>query len=138
MAKIDKKSLKQQIEFADNAKKANVLDLSADQDLSIALMNLLMLERYATEFGYADIFSNVFDLRQKLIMQILKDSSNVDIAARLLTAAVIKMSNAIKLMDDGENDAAYAEFDMSYELYSMFWGINMGLIELDVVKKCLD
>lgn len=138
MAKIDKKSLKQQIEFADNAKKANVLDLSADQDLSIALMNLLMLERYATELGYADIFSNVFDLRQKLIMQILKDSSNVDIAARLLTAAVIKMSNAIKLMDDGENDAAYAEFDMSYELYSMFWGINMGLIELDVVKKCLD
>ena len=40
--KVEKKlTLEQLIEKADNVKKANPLDLSSDQDLTIALMNLV-------------------------------------------------------------------------------------------------
>ena len=43
---MNKEYLKQQVEFADNTKKVNALDLSSDQDLTIGLMNLLFIEDY--------------------------------------------------------------------------------------------
>ena len=47
MKKADKKlSMEEMIEKLDAAKKANPLDLSSDQDLSIALMNLVSLEEH--------------------------------------------------------------------------------------------
>ena len=47
MKKTSKKlSMEEMIEKLDAAKKANPLDLSSDQDLSIALMNLVSLEEH--------------------------------------------------------------------------------------------
>ena len=47
MKKTNKKlSMEEMIEKLDAAKKANPLDLSSDQDLSIALMNLVSLEEH--------------------------------------------------------------------------------------------
>ena len=44
--KTKKLTLEELVKKADNAKKANPLDLSSDQDLSIALMNLISLEEH--------------------------------------------------------------------------------------------
>ncbi len=138
MAKINKKSLKSRVEAADLDKKVNPLDLSADQDLSIALMNLLILERQSLAFGCPALYDSVYAMRQNLMTSILKDKAINDVAARLLLVAMLDMDAGVRLLQDGDNAGAYKMFDSSYESYSMFWGINMGMVDKKVAEEILN
>ena len=138
MAKINKKSLKSRVEAADLDKKVNPLDLSADQDLSIALMNLLILERQSSAFGCPALYDSVYAMRRNLMTSILKDKAINDVAARLLLVAMLDMDAGVRLLQDGDNAGAYKLFDSSYESYSMFWGINMGMVDKKVAEEILN
>lgn len=119
---MKKTSLNKLVKSADDAKKVNPLDLSSDQDLTIALMNLLAIEE---EFEY------VRDIRVELMSRIVvPDTDAWGMSERLL-------GMAMQLIDDGNKaagDSAYKLYNRAYELYSMFWGINMGLVKIDDVK----
>lgn len=120
---MNKDKLKQQIESADNAKKVNALDLSSDQDLSIGLMNLLFIEDYVSSGALCDM---VTDVRQKLMKRIIKKSDkNAELLLKLLLESV-------RFMERGNKESgttAYELYNRAYEYYSMFWGLNMGLID---------
>ena len=129
-----KKSISKAVEKADSAKKANPLDLSSDQDLTIALMNLAVLER---NFGLSgELMDVVSDIRQDLMKKIVAPSSDKwEVTKYLLAESMQLMVDGNRALDAGKNKDAYALYNRSYELYSLFWGINMGLISVSDAEK---
>ncbi len=148
MKKIEKKlSLEELITKADAAKKANPLDLSSDQDLSIALMNLISLEEHfffsggkTEKTGYYDLINTVRGMRGELMKRIVdKDrwqGAEVWCISKHLLAASMRLKEVgDKALGAGKKKDAYEMYEKAYDLYSLFWGINMDLIDLDGVKK---
>ncbi len=145
--KTSKMTLEEMIEKVDASKKVNPLDLSSDQDLSIALMNLISLEEHfffsgakTQKTGFYDLINTVRDMRKELMSRIVKKSSSENgevwcISKHLLAASMRLMEVGTKALGAGNKSEAYKLFDKSYELYSLFWGINMDLIDLTGVKK---
>ena len=122
--------LKHMVEAADKAKKVNVLDLSSDQDLTIGLMNLLFIEDYISN-PYSDLSKMVSEIRQKLMDKIVKKSDkNREISEKLL----LESMQLINAGNQVSGTAAYQSYDDAYEKYSLFWGINMGLIDKKDIK----
>ena len=118
-----KDKLKQQIESADSAKKVNALDLSSDQDLTIGLMNLLFIEDYVASGMLHDM---VADVREKLMSRIIKKSDkNYGVSVKLLLESI----RLIELGNKESGTSAYKLYNQAYGYYSMFWGVNMGLID---------
>lgn len=145
--KKEKLSLEQLIEKTDNAKKKNPLDLSSDQDLSIALMNLISLEEHfffsggkTGKTGFYDMINIVRDMRKDLMDRIVKKSGGDDgevwcISKHLLAASMRLLEVGTKALGAGNEKDAYNMFNKAYDLYSLFWGINMGLVDLSGTKK---
>lgn len=126
-------TLRKHIEMADMAKKSNRLDLSSDQDLTVGLMNLLSIEEYIklhTTNDYAGLLDMVVGIRMRLMERIVNSSDkNKDTMERLLTESMSCIDDGVHLLSSGDNDTAYALFDDAYAKYSLFWGLNMGLID---------
>ena len=148
MKKADKKlTLEQLIEKADNAKKANPLDLSSDQDLTIALMNLVSLEEHFFFSGaktgkasFYDLINTVREMRKELMLRIVKFNNSQDgevwcISKHLLAASMRLKEVGDKANAQGKKKDAQDLYGKAYDLYSLFWGINMDLIDLDGAKK---
>lgn len=145
--KNKKMTMEEMIEKVDASKKVNPLDLSSDQDLSIALMNLISLEEHfffsgakTQKTGFYDLINTVRDMRKELMARIVKKSTAENgevwcISKHLLAASMRIMEVGTKALGAGNKKEAYDLFNKSYELYSLFWGINMDLIDLAGVKK---
>ena len=125
-----KKSVKDMIVQADNAKKVNPRDLSSDQDLTIGLMNLIAIENIA---GDSQIAQMVADVRKKLMKRVVTDDVKYDILLGLLGKSVMLMEDGMRVLSD--NPKAYELFDAAYEAYAMFWGVNMGVIKISDLDK---
>jgi hypothetical protein len=147
MKKTEKMTMEEMIEKIDASKKINPLDLSSDQDLSIALMNLISLEEHfffsgakTGKTGFYDLINTVREMRKELMARIVKKSTAENgevwcISKHLLAASMRLMEVGTKAIGTGNTKDAYDLFNKSYELYSLFWGLNMGLIDLTGVKK---
>ena len=148
MKKMSKKmSMEEMIEKLDAAKKANPLDLSSDQDLSIALMNLVSLEEHfffsgakTGKVGFYDLINTVRNMRKELMERIVKKSGPDDgevwcISKHLLAASMRLYEVGTKAIGAGRKADAYEMFARAYDLYSLFWGLNMHLIDLDGVHE---
>ena len=145
--KAQKMTLDEMVMAADNAKKVNPLDLSSDQDLSIALMNLISLEEHfffsgakTGKTGFYDLINTVRDMRKDLMTRIVQKSTAENgevwcISKHLLSASMRLVEVGTKALGAGNSADAYALFDKAYELYSLFWGINMNLVDLAGVQK---
>ena len=76
MKKID--SVKEFVEKIDSSKKVNPKDLSSDQDLSIAIMNLISIEEHLVFSGaktgknsFYDLIRDVREMRKNLMQKII-------------------------------------------------------------------
>ena len=144
---MKKLSMEEMIEQMDAAKKANPLDLSSDQDLSIGLMNLISLEEHfffsgakTEKPGFYDLINTVREMRKELMSRIVDKSSAEGgevwcISKHLLAASMRLMEVGTKALGAGNKQDAYAMFQKSYDLYSLFWGLNMHLIDLGGVHE---
>lgn len=150
MKKTAKKlSMEEMIEKLDAEKKANPLDLSSDQDLSIALMNLVSLEEHfffsgakTQKVGFYDLINTVRNMRKELMERIVKKSGPEDgevwcISKHLLAASMRLYEVGTKAMGAGRKKDAYEMFSKAYDLYSLFWGLNMHLIDLNGVHESI-
>ena len=144
---MKKLTMEEMIEKVDAAKKANPLDLSSDQDLSIALMNLISLEEHfffsgakTKKTGFYDLLNTVRSMRKELMERIV-DKSSVEggevwcISKHLLAASMRLMEVGTKALGAGNKRDAKQMFERAYDLYSLFWGLNMHLIDLDGVHE---
>lgn len=144
---MKKLSMEEMIEKMDAAKKANPLDLSSDQDLSIGIMNLISLEEHfffsgakTDKPGFYDLINTVREMRKGLMERIVDKSSAEGgevwcISKHLLAASMRLMEVGTKALGAGNKADAYAMFEKSYDLYSLFWGLNMHLIDLGGVHE---
>lgn len=147
MKKDKKMTLDELVKKVDDAKKVNPLDLSSDQDLSVALMNLVSLEEHfffsgakTQKTGFYDMINTVRDMRKELMTRIVQKSSAENgevwcISKHLLAASMRLIEVGTKALSAGNTSDAYNLFNKAYDLYSLFWGINMNLIDLTGVRQ---
>ncbi len=141
---IDMEEVKELVDKYDALKKDNRLDLSADQDLSIAIMNLISIEEHLFFSGaktknseYYDILDQIRSMRKDLLKRIIKEYEGEVwcISKHLLGASYRLMEYGTKHLGRGDRELAEDMFEKAYGLYSLFWGLNMGLIKPESIKK---
>jgi len=135
------------IQKVDHMKKQEKMDLSSDQDLSIAIMNLVSIEEHFFFTGaktdktqYFDMIHEVREMRKDLLKKIVKDPEGEIwcISKHLLAASMRLMEVGTKQLGAGKKDEAYDLFRKAYNLYSLFWGVQMKLVDLEGLKKIDD
>ena len=140
-------NLNEMVAKVDQLKKDHALDLSSDQDLSIAIMNLISIEEHFFFTGaktgnpkYYDLLNEVREMRKSLLKRIIKEYEGEVwcISKHLLAASYRLMEVGTKAQGKGDKADAQEMFQKSYDLYSLFWGLNMKLVDLGEVKKIDD
>lgn len=128
------------VEKIDKVTKKNKIDLSSDEDLSIAIMNLIGIEEHlfftAEKTGkpqYLDILNEVRLMRTELLKKIIKDYEGEVwcISKHLLSASMRLMEVGTKEQKKGNKKEAWDLFQKSFRLYSLFWAINLKVVDMD-------
>jgi hypothetical protein len=141
------KNVNELIEKVDNMKKQDKMDLSSDQDLSIAIMNLISIEEHFFFTGaklgkpeYFDLLQEVRKMRGELLRKIIKEYEGEVwcISKHLLAASMRLMEVGTKQQGMGKKEEAQELFQKAYDLYSLFWAVNMKIIKTDDIKKIDD
>ena len=136
-------SVKEFVERIDATKKKNPKDLSSDQDLTIAIMNLISIEEHLIfsgaktgKTGFYDMVQEVRELRKNLMLKIIPSYEGEVwcISKHLLAAAMRLMEVGTKQQSMGHKEEAYQLFTQAYDLYCLFWGLNMNLVNIDGAK----
>ena len=131
------KNVKEFVEKLDAAKKVNPKDLSSDQDLSIGIMNLISIEEHVMFSGaktgktaFYDQINQVREMRKRMMQKIIPSYEGEVwcISKHLLASSMRLFEVGTKALAAGDRDLAYSLFDDSYELYCVFWGLNMGVL----------
>lgn len=131
----------------DKITKEKKLDLSSDEDLSLAIMNLIAIEEHlfftAEKTGkssYLDLLNEVRKMRKELLLEIIKDYEGEVwcISKHLLASSMRLMEVGTKELGKGNQKKAEDLFKKAYNLYSLFWGINLKIIKTDAVKREAD
>ena len=135
------------IKKVNQIKKDNPLDLSSDEDLSIAIMNLISIEEHlffsANKTGnsqYYEIMKEVREVRKRSLKMIIKEYEGEVwcISKHLLATSMRLMEVGTKQLGQGKNELAQSLFADSYRMYLLFWGLNSGLIDsskIDLANK---
>ncbi len=132
------------LEKVEHLKKKGGVDLSSDEDLSIALMNLIAIEEHlyfsAMKTGkkeYLEILNSVREMRKKLLKEIVKDPKGEEwcISKHLLASSMRLIEVGTKHLAKKEEGKAAEMFKSAFELYSLFWSINLKLIKSEQIKS---
>lgn len=145
---MDKKQAKPDInEFMNKVKaveKGHKLDLSSDEDLSIAIMNLISMEEHfffsynkTKDIKYLDLLNEIREIRKSALKRIIKEyeGENWCISKHLLASSMRFMEVGTKSLTKGDKNDAVDLFQKSYQLYSLFWGLNLGLVTDKNIKN---
>lgn len=140
---IDKNKIDEFIKKVQSSKRGE-LDLSSDEDLSIAIMNLISIEEHffftgakTGKPGYYDLLNTAREMRKDLLKKIVKEPEGEVwcISKHLLSTSMRLMEVGTKALGQGKKDEAESFFKKAYELYSLFWGINLKLVNVGEIKK---
>ena len=113
----------------------NELDLSAGEDLSIALMNLVSLEEHSffsfvktKDEKFLDILETCRELRKKLLEKLVnKDDSETWCMRKNLLASSMRLYEVgNRALHENKKEEAKQLYSESAELYALFWKLNLG------------
>ncbi|PIU24039.1 hypothetical protein COT12_03170 [Candidatus Berkelbacteria bacterium CG08_land_8_20_14_0_20_39_8] len=129
----------------DKLKKDYKLDLSADEDLSIAIMNLVSIEEHffftaekTEDKKYFDFLAGVREIRKSLLKKLISEKVEGEvwcISKHLLASSMRIMEVGTKELGRGKKTEAYEFFEKAYELYSLFWALNLKVIPVKGIKN---
>lgn len=131
------KNYKNLLDKVEEVTKQKELDLSSGEDLSIGIMNLISIEEHlfytsqkTKDKKYLDILDEVRLMRTDLLKEIIKDYEGEVwcISKHLLSASMRLMEVGTKELKKKDKEKAWAMFEKSYKLYSLFWGLNLGVV----------
>lgn len=137
------KNVKEFVEQIDNAKKLNPKDLSSDQDLTIAIMNLISIEEHLVFSGaktgktsFYDLIKDIRELRKNLMLKVIPQYEGEVwcISKHLLASSMRLMEVGTKQQSLKNDEQAYQLFNQAYDLYCLFWGLNMNMLNVEDVK----
>ena len=125
-------------------KKSGEIDLSTEEDLSIAVMNLISLEEHffftnakTGKESYLDLLSQVREIRKSLLKKLIDkhEGETWCISKHLLGTTMRLIEVGTKLYSDGKKDEAKEIYAKAGEIYSLFWGLRLKLIDMPEVKE---
>jgi hypothetical protein len=128
------KNVQELIAEVDRLKKQDPMDLSSDQDLTVALMNLISIEEHLFFTGaktgktaYYDLLNEVRAVRKELLKKVIVDYEGEVwcISKHLLAASMRLMEVGTKQLSLGRKAEAGDLFEKAYSLYTLFWGVNL-------------
>lgn len=135
---------KRLVDKVHQAAKDNKLDLSSDEDLSIAIMNLIGIEEHlfftAEKTGksaYFKILDEVREMRKELMKKIVKEPEGEVwcLSKHLLSASMRLMEVGTKHLHKGEEKQAKDLFDRAFNLYSLFWALNLKMVDSKTIQN---
>lgn len=125
-------------------KQSGRVDLSTEEDLSLAIMNLVSLEEHFFFTGaktkqpkYFDFLGEVRKMRQELLAKMMdrNEGETWCIAKHLLATTMRLIEVGTKLHSDGKLAEAREMFDRAYKMYSMFWALRLKLLDASGFKE---
>ena len=131
-------------EKIEKMKKSGSVDLSTEEDLSIAIMNLISLEEHFFFTGaktkkseYFDLLGEVREVRKELLAKMIDKNEGETwcISKHLLAATMRLIEVGVKFNSDGKQAEAKEMFDKAYKMYSVFWALRLKLIDISGFKK---
>ncbi|MFA5532075.1 MAG: hypothetical protein WDA13_00560 [Candidatus Shapirobacteria bacterium] len=137
------KDLQKFIDSAKKIEKGHQLDLSSGEDLSLAIMNLIGIEEHmfftSQKLGdtkYIDVLDTAREMRKELMKKIVKENEGEVwcTSKHLLSASMRLMEVGTKYLTKGDKNQANSYFKKSFDLYNLFWGLNLGLVKSDPKK----
>lgn len=136
--------IKKLLDRVKTVEKGEKLDLSSGEDLSVAIMNLIGIEEHlffsygkTNDQKYLALLNEIREMRKKLLKQLIKDYEGEEwcISKHLLAGSMRLMEVGTKSLTKGESKEAQDYFKMGYQLYEMFWGLNLKLIKTADLEK---
>ena len=130
-----------------NLEKGHQMDLASGEDLSMAVMNLIAIEEHmffnANKTGKVKYFELLNEAREmrKVLMKMLIPKYEGEVwctSKHLLAASMRVMEVGTKYQTKGDTKTAYDLFKKSYDLYNLFWAINLGVTDSSSPVKVLD
>ena len=143
----EQKKFEELIKKIQELKKSGQIDLSLEEDLSIAIMNLVSLEEHffftaekTEKDEYFDFLKEVREMRKSLLGRMIDkhEGETWCICKHLLAATMRLIEVGTKLQGEDKKDEAKDIFQKAYRLYSLFWALRLKLIKLKDVKKIAD
>lgn len=119
-------------------------DLSQDEDLSIAIMNLVSLEEHfyftAMKTGdgkYLDLLQDVRSMRQNFMKKIVKDTKGEEwcISKHLLAASMRLIEVGTKELGRKNKAEADEAFTAAFDLWSLFFALKLNLVGKQELPK---
>lgn len=135
------KNLREKIE---KLKKSGTYDLSLEEDLSIAVMNLISLEEHfffsAEKTGkneYLDLLNQAREMRKTLFAKMIPvhEGETWCITKHLLAGTMRLMEVGTKYQSVKKDKEAKMAFDYAYKLYSLFWALRLKLVNMPQIKN---
>lgn len=114
------------------------VDLSTEEDLSIAVMNLISLEEHFFFTGaktgkgeYYDMLYEVREMRKVLLGRMIDKTEGESwcISKHLLATTMRLMEVGTKLHSDGKKDEAKSMFEFAYKTFNMFFALRLKIIQ---------
>ena len=136
-------NVKEFVERIDSTKKVYPKDLSSDQDLTIAIMNLISIEEHLVFSGaktgktaFYDLIEEVRETRKNLMQKIIPSYEGEVwcISKHLLATSMRLLEVGTKQQSLGNHEQAYDLFNKSYDMYCLFWGLNMNMLKVEDLK----
>lgn len=128
----------------ESLKASQGIDLSTEEDLSIAVMNLVSLEEHFFFTGvktakpeYFDLLQEVRAIRKQLLARLIArhEGETWCITKHLLATTMRLIEVGTKLHADGKQDEAREMFARAHKTYSLFWALRLKLIDAAGFKK---
>lgn len=140
----DEKRFQDLVKRVDQLKKSGDFDLSLEEDLSIAVMNLISLEEHfffsAEKTGkseYLNLLKQTREIRKTMLAKMIPvhEGETWCISKHLLATTMRLIEVATKYQTDSKDKEAKEVFAQAYKVYSLFWAVRLKLINLKEVKK---
>jgi hypothetical protein len=141
MEKFDFEELKKKVK---QMKESGEADLSQGEDLSLAVANLVSLEEHffftsekTHKDEYLDWLHSVREMRKELLKRLMPENEGESwcISKHLLGTMYRLMEVGTKFEGAGAREDAKKMFAYAYELYTVFWGLRLSILDVKDLKK---
>ncbi len=141
---MEDKKFTELIKKVEELKSSGNFDLSMEEDLSIAVMNLISLEEHffftaqkTQKDDYLSLLQQTREIRKTMMARMINQHEGETwcITKHLLATTMRLIEVGTKLQSQNKTGEAKETFDSAYKVYSLFWAVRLKLIDLAGVTK---
>lgn len=136
---MDRQQFDEFLKKVEDMKEKGGVDLTAAEDLSLAVMNLISLEEHFYFTGektgkpeYFDMTTQVREIRKDLLRKLVPDHEGETWCAskHLLSSSMRLIEVGNRYQQEGRKEEAKDYYDKAYAVYSIFWALKMKLVSV--------